>query len=402
MGKAKTTPTPTVEEIAVAHVLAGLPVDANKYAEPLATVLRETAGDKNNATRHGTFKASAKKHGLKNIADLLKGAAQVDVNTAQATGQSRFKIYTGDDALNPLPPITYLVGDLFAESTVNLIVGEPGSKKTYAMLDMLVCVAAGDKWLNYATHKCTVLIVDEESGERRLKRRLGGTMRGHSVAKNQTKIFCTSLSGLHLLEEKEQDSLEQLAKDTGAKLILIDALVDTLIGGDENSSADMQTVFQALRRIAENTCAAVVVIHHNGKNGGYRGSSAIHGAIDTMISVESKPKDTNIEFKTVKTRDSQPFSFAAIANFFPDETFNLSPSIPTAPIDRLSDSEQYVVDYLKKKDAALDDIEDHASGCSGVAARRAVYRLARNGKIVRKNAGARGVQAIYGLAKKIP
>jgi hypothetical protein len=377
-----------------------MPVDTTTLAEPLATVIRETASAKKNHL--AAFKASAKKRGLKNADDLLKAARDVDVNATPANSPQRFKLYSGDDALDPLPPVGYVVEGVFAEGSVNLIVGEPGSKKTFTMLDCGVSVSIAEKWLNFQTRKSVVLIIDEESGERRLKRRLAGVMRGHSIPKGKAKIFCTSLSGLELIRQGEQDALLQLVKDTGAKFVLIDALIDTLIGADENAASDIQTVFRGLRKIAEETRAAIIVIHHVNKNGGYRGSSAMNGAIDLMLKVESKRDSPNIDFKSEKTRDIEPFAFAAIANFHPDETFNLSPSTPSIPEDHHSDSENYVLEFLKKCDATIGEIEANANVCSSAAARGATYRLAKTGKIERKNTGAKGVPAIYGLKRKIP
>ncbi len=66
-------------------------------------------------------------------------------------------------------------------------------------------------------------------------------------------------------------------RDVDAKLVIIDALADVMAGGDENSVKDTQPVFMQLRKIAEETGAAILVIHHVNKMGDYRGSTAIPG-----------------------------------------------------------------------------------------------------------------------------
>jgi hypothetical protein len=84
-------------------------------------------------------------------------------------------------------------------------------------------------------------------------------------------------------------------------------------GRDENSVKDVQPVFLSLRKIAEETCAAIVVIHHANKCGSYRGSTAIKGSLDLLVSVESKTGTNEIAFRTDKAHDSLPVHFGATA-----------------------------------------------------------------------------------------
>jgi RecA-family ATPase len=65
---------------------------------------------------------------------------------------NRFKITWAAEALQPQPPIPWIIEKLFAAGSVNLLVGEAGSKKTYALIDAAVCVACGKPWLEYPTH----------------------------------------------------------------------------------------------------------------------------------------------------------------------------------------------------------------------------------------------------------
>ncbi len=107
---------------------------------------------------------------------FLEAMAHSDPTTPQ---KPRFTVYSATDALEPQPPIDWIIESLFSAGSVSAIYGEGGSKKTYAMLDAAVCVAIGAQWLDLATSKSAVLIVDEESGRRRLSRRLGDVLRGH-------------------------------------------------------------------------------------------------------------------------------------------------------------------------------------------------------------------------------
>ena len=51
------------------------------------------------------------------------------------------------DALKPQPAIDWLIDGMVETGGVFGVFGKPGSKKTYSMMDMAVCVAMGIPWL---------------------------------------------------------------------------------------------------------------------------------------------------------------------------------------------------------------------------------------------------------------
>ena len=61
------------------------------------------------------------------------------------------------------------------------------------------------------------------------------------------------------------------------------------MSGDENSQKDMSAFVQGCDRLRERTKAAVLVIHHEGKDPGKgaRGSNVLRGAWDTGIRVKN-------------------------------------------------------------------------------------------------------------------
>jgi hypothetical protein len=115
-------------------------------------------------------------------------------NELEPTTQDRFAIRWVDCVYNAAPPLEFLIGEdrngLITKGSVNLLVGEGGSKKTWAALWMAVCVATGKNFLGFPTRQTSVLIVDEESGERRLKRRLLETLNGALVKREDAPPTC--------------------------------------------------------------------------------------------------------------------------------------------------------------------------------------------------------------------
>jgi hypothetical protein len=329
------------------------------------------------------------------LAEVLAQSQEAFSVVASEGTSDRFTVRDAAFALQPWPPIDYVVDGLITTSSVNIFYGEPGSKKTYSALSLAICVANGKPWLDFRTKQCPVLIIDEESGERRLSRRVSEALRGE-LCDQASAISYVSLANFKLDTGTDPVIVQNLIERSGAKLVIFDALAD-LMDGDENDKADVQPVFNHLRRIAESTDCAVLLIHHAGKGGGYRGSSAIKGSVDLMVQVSSESGSGFVNFRSEKNRDGQQMSWAAEAVWTEDQFFLRSST--KALGDLLSTSDAFVVGFLTKHGPSLlDDLKDAADTCSPEAARKAVYRLARAGQIVRTNPGEKGSKARYGLS----
>lgn len=310
----------------------------------------------------------------------------------------RYEILSAVDALQPQPPIEWIVDGLISAGSVNVFYGEGGSKKTWALLDMAISVARGESWLNLATQAGGVLVIDEESGRRRITRRIGEVLRGHN-ADADTPVYCVSLAAFDFGEPNDIGELYNLIVNTKARLVIIDALADVMPGRDENAVKDVQPIFLALRRIVEETQAAIILIHHANKGGSYRGSTAIKGALDLLVSVESRTGSDEITFKTEKARDTIASSFGASANFMTD-MFWLRPSTASAS-QEFNKGQRYVLRYLLENgESAMNDIMSNADTCSETTAKNSVYNLADKGFVKRANEGGQGAKAIYALTDK--
>lgn len=344
------------------------------------------------------------------ISDYLsERVMQYDLNTdlTKLTGslspENRFMLHTAAEALEPQSPIEWVVERLFAKGSVAMVVGDPGSKKTYSMIDLAVCVAMGIPWLGFSTKKAPLLLIDEESGLRRINQRLGDVMRGHG-ADGSIPIHYVSLARFNLRSQSgricnstDLSILEEKIQETRAEMVIIDALADIMPGADENAVKDVQPIFMGLRQVADDTQSAIIVIHHANKGGDYRGSSAILGALDIMVRVQSEPDSPNIDYKVTKHRDGKPENFAGVANFGV-ENFTLSSSQFTRR-NELSKSQLYVLLYLMKNgNSSISHITSHADKCSDASARKAVYSLANLGLVYRTDGGGSGKEAIYGLS----
>ncbi len=312
------------------------------------------------------------------------------------------KLYTAADALGSLPPVTWVVDGLLPEASTSVVFGQPGSKKTWSCLDLAVCVALGKPWFDtLATTQGAVLLVDEESGPRRLLRRLGAVIRGH-LGNAGVPIFATSLHGFNFFQPVAGATvadLKNLILQTQARLVVIDALADVMLGGDENAVKDAQKVFHALRQVAESTGAAILVIHHSTKaNGGYRGSTAIAGAVDLLLEVTSKQGEANVTFETAKARDSEPQKHAAVGHWTPTEFWlSAGSTVASSGAKPYTKAQRAVLSFLLGQPGSRGTNAEigTATQYTSPVVRKAVAELCREGILKRVDGGQPGTAGTY-------
>ena len=125
-----------------------------------------------------------------------------------------------------------------------------------------------------------------------LRQRVEAFCRRHEV---EDPSYAILPGRLDLADDASVDALiadiKAAKAERGEPVVLV--IVDTLArcaSIDENSSRDMGEVVTACDRIRRETGAAVLIIHHSGKEAkkGARGSSALRAAVDSEIQVQSK------------------------------------------------------------------------------------------------------------------
>ncbi len=297
------------------------------------------------------------------------------------------------DALLPQPPIDYIITNLITNSSLNVFYGQPGSKKTYSMLNMAVAVSNGKEWLNFSTKKSPVLFIDEESGQSRFLRRLNETMNGLSCD-DTMQLYYTSLSGFKLDNKQDILNIETEITKKEIKLVIFDALAD-IMSGDENSKKDIQPIMTSLRKIADNTNSAVLLIHHTNKSGKqYRGSSAIGASADIVVQMKSTSPIVNFEIE--KNRDGNFMQWSAKANW-DNNIFSLD---PVSLNKKNNNRDEYVLNYLKEHGESLvSEIVDNRTNYAETTIRKTIYDLSEDGKIFRTNKETGNIGAKYKIVE---
>jgi KaiC/GvpD/RAD55 family RecA-like ATPase len=202
--------------------------------------------------------------------------------------------------MEAIPPADYLVKGILDRGALGVIFGPSGCGKTFLTLDLALAVALGRPWFDRRVRPAPVVYVASEAGMS-LGRRLAAYRRHHGIAPSDDLRVIADAPDM--LESRDVAALVPAIGRPG--LVIVDTLSRSWTG-DENSTQDMGRFVAALDRIRAETSAAVLVVHHTGKNmeAGARGSNALKGAADTEIAAK-RDDDGTVRAKLIKARDGE-------------------------------------------------------------------------------------------------
>lgn len=233
------------------------------------------------------------------------------------------QLFTLRDAYQDRPALEYIIAGLIPAGSLSIIYGPPGSLKSMLLADALVATAAGLSWLGRDVKQSPVLWIDFDNGKRRTHERFEALAKARNLSED-TPIFYYSLPmpWLNAGNLSDIEALERRIIARNARIVVVDNLGLITPAADENS-ADMIQVMSHFRILAENTGAAISLIHHTRKNNGItarageslRGHSSIESAIDLALRVDREADSNFITIQSTKSRDNDVAQFGAEFRF---------------------------------------------------------------------------------------
>ena len=176
------------------------------------------------------------------------------------------------------PPV-YVAGGLVQANTIGMISGPPKARKSFALLDLAVGLAAGTSWLGFdIPSPVRVLVVDLELLPHALFDRIRGFERQH---KKPVGDRLAVLPWRHATIQpgataaKACAEIAKHAKEHHADVILVDS-VYMMLNGDESDPLAVGDLLRALVGLCEG--AAVMYTHHFAK--GSATAQNAKGALD--------------------------------------------------------------------------------------------------------------------------
>jgi hypothetical protein len=247
-----------------------------------------------------------------------------------STKADPWQVFTLADAYKDREPVQYVARGLFELPSLNIFYGPPGALKSFLLADLSICVAAGIDWLppapwkngaeSFSTNQLPVMWLDFDNGPRRTHERFEALGRARELSPDLPLFYYSMPSPwLNATDKGSIGALSLRAEERLAKFICIDNLGTVTGGADENSN-QMVIVMSLFRQLAEDTGAALCLIHHQRKSritGGragdnLRGHSSIEAALDLALVIEREEQSDIVNVRSTKTRgiDVYPFSAA--------------------------------------------------------------------------------------------
>jgi hypothetical protein len=216
--------------------------------------------------------------------------------------------------------------------------GPPNVGKTWIIMDMMVAIATGTKFLEHLpTIKTPILFIDEEGSERGNKARFSMLLEGREdFSADDIPIHTKISSGIRLDSPSGKAAITRLLERYRPGVVFLDSLV-RIHGGDENSSRAMADFFRMCKRLMDSYDCSFVFTHHIRKPGSdpgkddpaymLRGSGDIQGFPDSVLVCLPTPDSTEMHVYHTKMRHGERLPIFAVGLQIIDR---VNGDIPTA------------------------------------------------------------------------
>jgi hypothetical protein len=178
----------------------------------------------------------------------------------------------------PEKPTPWRVENLVADGTLTVIPGQADVGKSWLALAMAMGVYDSRAVAGMPCVRGRALYVDAEMGPAMFVSRL------RAVQATGRELDYFDAGGLDL--SRKSDLAVVANEINGYQLVVLDSLRALVPSKKENDSDDMAPVVTAIRMIARDTGAAVVLLHHRGDSDKFfRGTTSIRDQCDAMLAL---------------------------------------------------------------------------------------------------------------------
>jgi hypothetical protein len=203
----------------------------------------------------------------------------------------------------------YIIPEVLAENTINLIVGLPESRKSWLLLDLALGIASGTDWLG--RFKCEpkkVMIIDQERPRQEMQRRLKALLIGKNLELQTLEDNLVPKTGtatrinLEVSYQALCHKIEQLKPD----VLLIDSL-KTFQTGVITDNTSMQAVFERFKELRDKYNLTILILHHENKGAYIRAREGREVTAETIAGAGSIAEVPENIFIVTKHDDDSSF-----------------------------------------------------------------------------------------------
>jgi putative DNA primase/helicase len=228
--------------------------------------------------------------------DYVQAGHNLSALLVQQTGTTvmdKLQVVFGDQLGSDYEAPDELVEGLMTIGSSVVVYGDSNSGKTFWALSVATAIATGSDCYGRKTDPGLVVYLASEAPAS-IRSRMQAIKKFHGCSLENlamvpvTMNFYSGAQDAHDVIEMVR-AIEKI-KGKPVRLIIGDTLARMSAGANENSGEDMGPVMARFDQVATATGAAMMIIHHNGKDAarGARGWSGIRAHIDTEIEVTEK------------------------------------------------------------------------------------------------------------------
>ncbi|MFJ5675019.1 AAA family ATPase [Streptomyces sp. NPDC093097] len=230
------------------------------------------------------------------IDDYLKRRAERDAGRSGDPADALIAELLDTSALDDMPALEPLVGDLLHLDSLARVVGPSGHMKSFMVIDFACHVGTGKRWHGQYTRQGTVVYLVAE-GSRGIRKRVRAWEKHHGLRADNVFFLPRPVQAM----SGEWDTLIEAMHRLSPALIVIDTQARISVGVEENSAKELGVVVDRMEKLRAATGACVLVIHHTGHQGEHgRGSSSAKGALQSEMHVSKKGDNASNVIVTMK------------------------------------------------------------------------------------------------------
>lgn len=211
------------------------------------------------------------------------------------------------------PAKEWLIQNFIGQGDITMLFGDAGTGKTFATVDLIFSAILGREFAGkFAIERPLSVAYTASEGIGGLPQRFLAAANRYQTGLDQSN-FNVFLDVPQLFDDKALTSVHSFVNDwrdfhnTPLDLLIIDTLHGATAGADENQSKDAGLILRAMKYARDTLNCAVLLVHHANRQGTYRGSSALHGAMDTML--QTKVVTDNVfTLECFKQKDAERFT----------------------------------------------------------------------------------------------
>jgi putative DNA primase/helicase len=212
---------------------------------------------------------------------------------ADKTMLDKLRVVFGDGLSTDYEAPNELVEDFMTIGSMAVLYGDSNSGKTFFALSLAAHIASGQPFFKRQIDPgLVVYLASEAPGSIRsrmqaIKKHYGCSLENLAMVPVPLNFYANEGDARDVIDLVK--TIEKI-KGKPVRLIIGDTLARMSAGANENSGEDMGPVMARFDAVAQSTGAAMLAIHHNGKDQakGARGWSGIRAHIDTEIEVMEK------------------------------------------------------------------------------------------------------------------